>query len=169
MIRRTLFATLAAAALAAATCAETFVSGVVVRVYDGDTILIETRDGAREKVRLQGIDAPERGQAHWRDSYDFLRRAIGKKNIVVRATGRDSTPAKRVLGFVESGGENLNLLMVCRGQAWYFREYAHELSERERTQFDACETRARSERIGLWQQLNPIPPRTWRHRFERQQ
>ena len=57
----------------------------VVRVVDGDTVdvVVELGDGLyREyRVRLAGIDAPERGQAGYQEAKDFLIKAIGGKEV----------------------------------------------------------------------------------------
>lgn len=138
----------AALALSLGAAAEGYLNGTVTRVWDGDTVTIRTIDGDTEKVRLLGIDAPEKGQPGWRDSWSWLKRTINKRSVTIKWIGRDKTDSQRLLGTIYVAGENFNLLMVCRGWAWYYRQYASNLTPDEQSSYDACERKARSDRAG---------------------
>lgn len=157
---------LAALSISAAIAnAQGILVGTVTRVWDGDTITLRTLDGETEKIRLLGIDAPEKGQPNWRDSWSWLKRTINNRTVTVHWTKRDSTESQRLLGTIKVDGENFNLLMVCRGQAWYFRRYADDLTSREQASYDACERRARAERQGIWEHPDPEAPWDYRARM----
>ena len=53
---------------AGAAGAEPFARAVIARVSDGDTLTVATADGSPMKVRLSGIDAPERNQPYGGES-----------------------------------------------------------------------------------------------------
>ncbi|MCP3959205.1 MAG: thermonuclease family protein [bacterium] len=129
-------------------------SGEVVVVSDGDTIAV-LRDGDKVELRLEGIDAPEEGQAFSDVARDGLAHAILGKVVRIRCGGRDLE--NRMTGRVYLGELDINLELVKAGLAWHYRPVSSEkaLSEAEKA--------ARKAKTGLWQQrLKPVPP--WKFR-----
>ena len=61
------------------------------------------------------------------------------------------------------GSTNANLEQLKAGLAWFYRQYAADVPEIERAQYEAAETEAREGKRGLWQQSNPVPPWEVRH------
>lgn len=135
------------------------ISGRVVNIADGDTLTIRTADGNTEKIRLFGIDAPERGQPFGRKAQAALDAMIAGKTVTVKIEDRDQYG--RLVGVVFRDTTNLNAAMLEQGMAWVYRKYTHD------AEWIALETRARSERRGLWRDPNPVPPREWRKRHSR--
>ena len=100
------------------------VSGLVVRVVDGDTIWVKT-DAAQPplKVRLSGMDAPEICQAGGIEARQALSQRVLHKKVALSFSRRDDYG--RVLGSVRLDGEDVGRWMVSRGHAWSygFRRY----------------------------------------------
>lgn len=114
------------------------------RVVDGDTIEIAGR-----RVRLHGIDAPERDQACERDGQPYAcgteaTRALGAilAGRIVRCTGRDHDRYGRIVAVCWAGGADVGEAMVRNGWAVAFRRYSHD--------YVAAEAAARREKRGLW-------------------
>jgi endonuclease YncB( thermonuclease family) len=129
--------------------------GRVVAVHDGDTITVLA--GRREvRVRLAGIDAPERGQPHATASRRALADRVAGRTVHVDERGRDAYG--RSLGVVRERGVDVNREQVRAGWAWVFRRYAHDPA------WLADEQEARRARRGLWRDAHPVPPWTWRER-----
>ena len=61
-------------------------------------------------------------------------------------------------------GQDLNLVMVRDGLAWWYRKYAEEQSPADRVLYEEAEARAKAARVGLWGDPDPMPPWDWRHR-----
>lgn len=116
------------------------------RVVDGDTLEI-----SGERVRLEGIDAPEAGQTcgnasggQWpcgRAAIQSLRAQIGDRDVTCERRGEDKY--KRTLAVCFAAGANLNEEMVKRGLAWAFVKYSKE--------FASTEQAARAAKVGVWQ------------------
>ena len=68
----------------------------------------------------------------------------------------------RIVGFVFVDGQDVNLVQVKAGMAWFYRYYQRELSPEDRRRYAKAENQARTDRLGLWQDKNPMPP--WEHR-----
>ena len=91
-------------------------TGRVVRVIDGDTIVVLDADKVQHKIRLQGIDAPERSQAFGTKSKENLSDLVAGKSVVVDYSKYDRY--QRILGKVLMNGEDVNLEQVEAGMAW---------------------------------------------------
>ena len=140
-------------ALTSTALAEEF-TGKVVSVSQGD-ILTLLHKGKPERVRLHGIDCPERRQAFGKEAKRFTSSFIYGKTVVVRVVGLDHSGL--VIGEVSlSDGRVLNQELLKAGLAWW-----------DRTASDApslgdLEAEAREAKRGLWDDPNPIPPWKWR-------
>jgi endonuclease YncB( thermonuclease family) len=136
------------------------ISGRVVGVSDGDTITVLDRNQQEHKIRLNGIDAPESGQDFGQASKQNLSKMVFGKEVTVAWDKLDRYG--RILGKVTAGGLNVNLEQIRAGYAWYFINYAADVSPLDRPAYERAEQEARSARRGLWQQPSSIPPWEWR-------
>jgi micrococcal nuclease len=133
-------------------------TGRVLSVYDGDTITV-LRGLDKVKVRMEGIDAPERGQPWFRESRDDVRAQVLDKPVVIRWEGRATKDRYgRIVGEVFHRGESLNASQVRHGNAWRYPAYDRDGSYQDEQ--DA----ARRERRGLWAGEKPVAPWEWRRR-----
>jgi endonuclease YncB( thermonuclease family) len=134
-------------------------TGKVVKVADGDTITV-LQDNTQHRIRLQGLDAPERKQPHGNASRKHLASLVAGKTVTVQWDKRDRYG--RIVGFVIVDGQDANLEQLNAGMAWFYRYYQKELSPEKRKLYAQAEAEARANKNGLWQDKNPIPPWEWR-------
>jgi|GEM_PF-643835 len=141
------------------TCYAQTVEGIVRAVYDGDTVLLLTRNQSKLKVRLYGIDAPETkkpdkpGQPYGSNSKRTLMyKIIGRQ---VQADIMDTDQYQRAVAVIHYEGRDINREMVAEGMAWAYRNY---LKGAYASKYIDAEERARSRRLGLWRENNPLPP-----------
>lgn len=132
----------------------------VVKVTDGDTIHVLDQSRERHKIRLQGIDAPEKGQAYGNKSTQNLARRVAGQEVEVNYNKRDRYG--RIIGKVLIGGTDANLAQIIEGYAWHYKKYQREQSQTDQVLYSMGETQARSQRSGLWKDPRPIPP--WEYR-----
>ncbi|MFZ2950677.1 MAG: thermonuclease family protein [Desulfuromonadaceae bacterium] len=151
--------------LAGTACAGRTVEGIVRAVYDGDTVLLTTREKSRLKVRLYGIDAPEtkkpdRPGQPWGD---LSRQALKQKIMGQRVAAEivDIDQYQRAVAVIRCDGRDINREMVSEGMAWAYRRY---LQGPYASEYIGSETGARSRRAGLWRESNPQPPWEFRSR-----
>ena len=109
------------------------------------------------KVRLDGIDTPERAQPFGRKAGQALAKKVFGKVIQVDDLGKDRYG--RTLGIVRLGKRNINLELVQEGWAWWYRKYAPKNKELAK-----AEAEARKAKRGLWADPKPIPPWEWRQK-----
>lgn len=138
--------------------------GKVVRVVDGDTIYILDGALSQYKVRLAGIDAPERNQPYGLASRKHLASLVAGKTVTVEYTKHDQYG--RIVGTVWISGIDACLEQIKAGLAWHYKKFQNEQEREERTLYAQAENEARAEHIGLWQERNPKPPWEFR-RLER--
>lgn len=141
----------------------------IERVIDGDTISVVPAAGTTGNtppdprrsitVRLYGIDAPETDQPGGEEATNFVRgwATHSTLELVVHTTDRYG----RLIGELRIPGRpdrrTLNEELVCRGLAWWYREYSREDAE-----LAALHAQAQAERRGVWSENSPIPPWEWR-------
>ena len=123
----------------------------VIKISDGDTITVLSGK-EQTKVRLYGIDAPEKKQDYGQKSKQFLASLIAGQVVEVVPKGKDRY--KRTLGIIHYKGQDINAQMVLNGYAWAYVKYSRIYVDQEKT--------AREKKRGLWQSSNPTPPWEWR-------
>ncbi len=144
-----LFALLAAVAHGAT------ITGKVVGISDGDTLTILTREREQVKVRLHGIDAPESKQAFGTRAKQELSLLAFGKEARVEVVEKDRYG--RSVGRVFVGAVDVNLELVRRGFAWWYRSYA----KKDRG-LAAAELEAKNAGRGLWGEKSPVAPWNFR-------
>lgn len=131
-----------------------------MHVADGDTITVLDAGKVQHKVRLAGIDAPEKAQPFGQRSRESLEDLVAGRTVIVETHKKDRYG--RYVGKVIVNSRDVNLEQIRRGMAWFYREYAHEQSAADRQSYDQAETDARSSHFGLWAEKVPIAP--WDYR-----
>jgi endonuclease YncB( thermonuclease family) len=145
------------------------ITGRVVSVTDGDTIKVLDSTNTQHKIRLTGIDAPERGQPFGTKSKDHLAFMVANKEVLVESDKNDRYG--RVLGKVwvqpsdcPTCGKTLdvNHAQVLAGMAWWYRYYAKEQSPEDQGRYESAEDEAKARGWVLWADPHPINPYDWR-------
>lgn len=123
------------------------ITGKVVRVADGDTITVLDAAKVQHKVRLAGIDAPEKAQAFGERSRDSLEELVAGRSVTVETHKTDRYG--RLVGKVLLNGLDVNMEQVRRGMAWFYRDYAHEQSKTDQRSYDRAESESKAYGRGL--------------------
>ena len=155
VIGRLLATCLIFAGLSHAGAAQADFAGRVVHVQDGDTLTVLSSDRRQIKVRLDGIDAPERGQPFGNRSTESLRQMCGGQLAHTVDLGTDRYG--RTIGRVNCAGVDVSEEQVRRGMAWVFLRYVAADSPLHGIQGEASATRN-----GLWRDSSPVAPWDWR-------
>ncbi len=99
-------------------------TGKVVGVSDGDTITV-LHNGKGERIRLHGIDCPEKRQAFGKRAKQFTSKLVFGKTVTVQFVDRDRYG--RTVGVVLlPDGRSLNHELVRAGLAWMYRRYTND-------------------------------------------
>jgi micrococcal nuclease len=123
--------------------------GKVVGVSDGDTITV-MHLGKGERIRLYGIDCPEKRQAFGKRAKQFTSDMVFGKNVEVRPVTTDRYG--RTIAWVYVNGTSLNEELLRAGLAWHYKRYSTERHLAE------LEDGARAARTGLWSDPHAVPP-----------
>ena len=136
--------------------------GKVVGVADGDTITVLDSNKTQHKVRLAGIDAPEKKQPFGNRSRISLALMVYQREvtIVTHKTDRYGREVAKVL----HDGEDVCIAQVKKGLAWHYKSYEREQSEDDRNAYAAAEDAARASKLGLWQDKEQLAPWEWRRK-----
>ncbi|ACC97757.1 Putative nuclease [Elusimicrobium minutum Pei191] len=133
------------------------VQGRVVKVSDGDTVTLLSPQREKIKIRLYGIDAPEKKQDYGSTAKKALSSVIAGEDI--EADIIDIDRYGRPVGLLTLRGEDINRLMVERGYAWVYPQYCRI----ERcTYWVTLQEEAKARKKGLWNMRSPQEPWLWR-------
>jgi len=128
-------------------------TGKVVKVADGDTITV-LRDREQIKIRLAGIDAPEKAQPFGNVARQSMSEMLFGREVRVVEQGRDRYG--RTIGRVYQGDVDVSAVQIKQGMAWVYRKYSKEAALYQ------LEDEAKQHRLGLWADTEPTPPWAWR-------
>jgi endonuclease YncB( thermonuclease family) len=135
--------------------AQAVLTGEVVIITSGDTLIILKLNNKQQVIRLAEIDAPEKGQPYFEEAKQALANRVLKKTISLERTAWDTKG--RAVAKVTLNGDYINAWLVAEGHAWVYRAYSDDprLLELEAT--------AQKKKLGLWA-LPPtdrVPPWEW--------
>lgn len=135
--------------------------GTVTKIVDGDTIDVQLTSGPI-RVRLHGVDTPERGQPWGKEATGALTGLVLGKEVDIEPFSQDRY--ERMIGIVYRGDLNVNLELVKRGHAWAYRQYMRK----EDSALCINEAAARTAKKGLWaSRERPVAPWEWRRKTTR--
>jgi endonuclease YncB( thermonuclease family) len=170
-LRTLLFCLLALSSIAAHAETHSF-EARVVGVVDGDTITVLDANSVQHRIRLAGIDAPEKGQPFGERSKQSLRRMV--TGSLARIEWDEQDRYGRLVGKVWVTPVGINCrqepcpktldvgrALLTVGLAWHYLE-KHQ-GEEDSLAYEFDETEARARRVGLWSEPDPIAPWDWRH------
>ncbi len=129
--------------------------GKVISILDGDTYDILVEGNKTIRVRMEGIDAPEKGMPFYRVSKSYLGEMCFNKNVRLEVTGKDLHGRTLAFSYLDDGRE-LSHEMIKAGLAWHFKKYSTDKV------LSNLEIEARNSKRGLWVNKNPMPP--WENR-----
>jgi endonuclease YncB( thermonuclease family) len=136
--------------------------GRVVGVSDGDSVTLLDAEQRPSKIRLAGIDAPEKAQAFGQKAKESLSELIYLKAVEVEWSKQDRYG--RIVGKIRRDGMDISLEQVRRGMAWHYKQYQMEQPEEDRLAYTQAEGQARDKRLGLWQDPHPTEPSIFRRK-----
>jgi endonuclease YncB( thermonuclease family) len=126
----------------------------VVSISDGDTFTGIDSLNRQVKVRLHGIDAPEKAQAFGNVARKALGDLIEGRMVEVQQVDKDRYG--RIVANVHVGSVHVNREQVAKGLAWRYVQYD------KKGEFTQVEQAAKKARKGLWADAKPMPPWEWR-------
>jgi endonuclease YncB( thermonuclease family) len=138
------------------------ITGRVVAISDGDTLTVLDLSKTQHRIRLAGIDAPEKAQPFGTRSRQALSEYVFSKDVTVTVVDIDRY--KRVVGIVLLAGTDINQQLVAEGYAWVYRQFIKKLPPGKAEAYIQAENRAKANQAGLWADKNPVPPWEWRRK-----
>ena len=134
-----------------------------VKVSDGDTLNVQKVENGKfvgeiVKIRMFGIDAPEKTQDYGNESKQALEKLISGKTLEIEEKNRDRYG--RTVAVVYADGKNVNEEMVKAGNAWWYQEY-----DKNDTRMQAYQENAKKNKLGLFGKRGYIEP--WNYRREK--
>ncbi len=143
----------------------------IIELFDGDSFNLKAANGATVRVRIAGIDAPEKKQPYSVKAKESLEALLFSGDITLDPIKRDRFDRWVANVVIEPKAIDVGLAQIERGYAWFFIRYKDDLGESRQRLYAEAEREARRQRIGLWagisaSQRNPelAPEEPWRFR-----
>jgi len=130
-------------------------SGPVVSVLDGDTIEV-LHYTHPERVRLSGIDCPEKGQAYGTRAKQAVSALVFGRDVILQTHGQDKS-GRTLADVLLPDGTTVNHELVKNGWCWWYRKYAPK-----NTELASLEQHAGEAKKGLCGVPVQVSPREWR-------
>jgi len=130
------------------------IRGKVIKIADGDTLTLLTDSDKKIRIRLAGIDTPERKQPFGNTAKNALAKLVFQKKILIETQTKDRYG--RTVGIVFLDNQSINNELVRQGMAWVYKKYTNNKTLYE------LENKAKTKMVGLWADENPIAPWDWR-------
>jgi endonuclease YncB( thermonuclease family) len=127
----------------------------VVKIIDGDTYDILDDNNTQTRIRIYGIDAPERGMPYYKVSKNYLGELTKGNKITIEIKDKDRYGRIVAKGYLPNG-DDIGLELIKAGVAWHFKKYSNDMEYAE------AEINAKQKKLGLWKEPNPTPP--WENR-----
>jgi len=127
------------------------IRGKVISIIDGDTFDLLTKENETIRIRVYGIDAPEKGMPYYNVSKKYLSNLIFSKTIEVQISKIDRHDRFVAKSFLENGTD-ISLAMIQNGMAWHYAEYSSEKD------YADAQIEARGFELGIWKDKNVIEP-----------
>lgn len=137
--------------------------GTVTYVVDGDTISVRLDNGHSERVRLIGIDTPERGACLAGSATGLTRRLADDERVVLRGDATQDTRDRygRLLAYAWVGGRDLGFQLVSSGLA---RVYVYDRPFQRLSAYRRAEQLGRARTQNVWRgcvtPVAPVKPRS---------
>jgi len=147
----------------------------VAEVFDGDSFNLQAKGGQIVRVRIAGIDAPEKTQPYSNKAKDSLTELLQSGSIGLQPVKVDAYD--RWVANVGIGDRDLGLAQIQRGYAWYFVRYKKDIGDAQQQRYAEAERSARDARLGLWAGIDasvrnpalmPEPPWKFRERTRKE-
>lgn len=132
----------------------------VVTVYDGDSLDVAGKNGKRIKLRLYGIDAPEKGQHFANTARAFLEDLTDNSLYTLDVYYKDKY-GRYVAVLYDENGIAVQEDLIRNGFAWVYPRFCDDILLC--VGWQSVQDEAKSSRQGLWQEENPITPWDFKH------
>lgn len=129
--------------------------GKIIRVSDGDTVVVLDSTNTQHRVRLDGIDCPEKGQPFGTKAANFVKELTRQTEYVIVEWEKKDRYG-RILGVLYVGDINVNEKLLENGLAWHYKHFNQDQKLAD------LEQQAKDKKLNIWSEKNPIEPYQWR-------
>ena len=108
----------------------------------------------QHRIRLDGIDCPEKGQPFGKVATKYVKDIAEGKSVIIHYTKKDRY--KRILGVLFVDSIDVNKELLKRGLAWHYKHFNND------SIYSQLEQQAKDKKLNLWSDKKPIEPYHWR-------
>ncbi len=125
--------------------------GKVIKIKDGDTVVVLLADKSQQTLRLAEVDCPENGQSFGSNARRFTADQVFGKTVVFYKIGKDRY-GRGVAGVFYDGDKYLSKEIVKAGFGWWYFKAS------KNTELQKLQDEAKQKKLGLWSDTKAIAP-----------
>jgi micrococcal nuclease len=129
--------------------------GKVIKIKDGDTLVVLLSDNTEQTLRLAEVDCPESGQAFGKNAKQFTSNQVFGKTVTFYKVGKDRY-GRGVAGVFYDGDKYLSREIVKAGFGWWYFKAS------KNTELQKLQDEAKEKKLGLWSDKTALAP--WEYR-----
>lgn len=133
-------------------------SGKVISIKDGDTVIVLDTLNNQTTLRLAEVDCPEKNQPFGTKAKQFTSEQIYMKTIKYVVTDTDKYGRSIAMIYYGTDNKYLSAEIIKAGMGWHYKKYS---TSKDLAEFEIA---ARKNKTGLWIDSNPIEPSEWRRK-----
>jgi micrococcal nuclease len=133
-------------------------SGKVVAIKDGDTVVVLDSLNNQTTLRLAEVDCPEKNQPFGTKAKQFTSDQIYFKTIKYVVTDTDRYGRSIAMIYYDTDNKYLSAEIIKAGMGWHYKKYS---TSKELATF---QENAKQNKIGLWIDNDPIEPSEFRRK-----
>ncbi|MCE3076596.1 thermonuclease family protein [Chryseobacterium gwangjuense] len=130
--------------------------GKVIKIKDGDTIVVLLGNNHQETLRLAEVDCPENGQAFGKNAKQFTSSQVFGEKIVFYRVNKDRY-RRTIAKIFYDDNKYLSAEIIKSGWGWWYFKAS------KNTELKSYEISAKNSKIGLWKDNNAISPWEFRN------
>lgn len=127
----------------------------VIGIKDGDTVVLML-NGEETPIRLAHIDSPEKGQPFGYAAKQFVSDLCFGREVILLSENKKDRNGRLIAEIILEDGTNMNKEVIRAGLGWHYKKYSED------KEYADLEYEARTKRIGLWADKDPVAPWEWR-------
>lgn len=127
------------------------IRGKVIKINDGDTVVVLLPDKTNRTLRLAEVDCPENGQAFGNNAKEFTYAQVFGKTVLIYDIGKDRY-GRNIAGVFYDGDKYLSREIVKAGFGWWYFKAS------KNTELQKLQDEAKQKKLGLWSDKNAIAP-----------
>lgn len=125
--------------------------GKIIKIKDGDTVVVLLKDKTEETLRLAEVDCPENSQPFGKNAKQFTSSQVFGKNVTFYRTGKDRY-RRTIAKIFYDNDKYLSAEIIRAGFGWWYYKASKNV------ELQKMQQEAKKNKLGLWSDKKAVSP-----------